>query len=275
LLLALSSFLWEAASKKFLGANWKCTLESIEDVDELVNNLNQMWESLSDAEAASVELCVNPPYVFIEHVRQRLVKDIAVGSQNAFDAIGPNKGNTGSCTMPMLRSVGSEWVLLGHSDRRNSLGETNALISDKVQKTLEAGMGVILTMGELKWQRQTFQALSTLRTQLKIAAKGIPADAWGNVVLAYEPVWAIGEGATPCSPKEAQRVSAALRTWIRHNVGDEAAEACRIVYTGSVNEKNAADYAGLDGVDGFVVGRAGLDTTKLKSIIKDLAQAIQ
>lgn len=258
--------------KKFLGANWKCSLETTEEVDELVGDLNRMWGSLSPGEKSAVELCVNPPSVFLDRVRSRLTKDIYVGSQNVFDARGPNQGNTGTTTAKMLRAVGSDWVLLGHSDRRNNLGETDELISDKVRKALEAGMGVILTIGELPTQRRWGLALATLRKQLGVAAKAIKADEWHRIVVAYEPVWAVGEGATPCSPQEAQRINAALRAFITKNVSADAAAACHLTYTGSVNEENAASYAELEDVDGFVVGRAGLDMTKLRSIIRTLAR---
>jgi triosephosphate isomerase len=260
-----------SGQKKFLGANWKCSLETIKDVDELVEGLNRMWSSLSKQEKSAVELCVNPPFVFVDRVRSRLSQDIRVGSQNVFDARGPNLKNTGTTTTAQLRAVGCDWVLLGHSDRRNCLGETDQLIADKVRMALEAGMGVTLTIGELLTQRRWGRALATLRKQLGAASKSIKPDEWHRIVVAYEPVWAVGEGATPCSPEEAQRVNAALRAFIRKRVGADAAAACRLTYTGSVNEENAAAYASLPDVDGFVVGRAGLDTTKLKSIIGTLA----
>jgi triosephosphate isomerase len=172
----------------------------------------------------------------------------------------------------MLRAVGCDWVLLGHSDRRNNLGETDELISDKVKKALEAGMGVTLTIGELPNQRRWGRALATLRKQLGAATEAIKPDEWHRIVVAYEPVWAVGEGATPCSPEEAQRINAELRTFITERVSADAAAACRLTYTGSVNEENAVAYAALEDVDGFVVGRAGLDMAKLKSIIHTLAR---
>jgi triosephosphate isomerase len=172
----------------------------------------------------------------------------------------------------MLRAVGCDWVLLGHSDRRNSLGETDELISDKVSKALEAGMGVTLTIGELLNQRREGLADATLQKQLGAAMDAIKPDDWHRIVVAYEPVWAVGEGASPCSPIEAQRINAELRKFITERVSADAAAACRLTYTGSVNDKNAMAYASLEDVDGFVVGRAGLDMAKLRSIIQTLAR---
>jgi triosephosphate isomerase len=262
----------EGQMKKFLGANWKCSLETTQEVDKLCDDLNQMWGSLSRVETDKVELCVNPPFVFLDRVRSRLTKEISVGSQNAFDARGPNAGNTGTTTTKMLRAVGCDWVLLGHSDRRNNLGETDELISDKVNKALEAGMGVTLTIGELLNQRREGLADATLQKQLGAAMDAIKPDDWHRIVVAYEPVWAVGEGASPCSPIEAQRINAELRKFITKRVSADAAAACRLTYTGSVNDENAMAYASLEDVDGFVVGRAGLDMTKLRSIIQTLAR---
>ena len=261
--------------KKFLSANWKGSLETTQEVDELIDALNRMWRyQLGREEKHAVELCVHPPYCFVDRVRSRLDKDMSVGSQNVFDARGPNyiNANTASTTPNMLRAVGCEWVLLGHSDRRNNLGETDALIADKIRKTLDSGMSVTLTIGELAVQRRWGFALRTLRKQLGVAAQQIKPDEWHRIVVAYEPVWAVGEGATPCSPLEAQRIHAALRKFIAKKVNAEAAANCRLVYTGSVNEENAASYARCEDVDGFVVGRAGLDTKKLESIIRTLTR---
>lgn len=260
--------------KLFLAANWKCKVGDgdVEEVDNLCDDLNMMWSTLTQAEKEKIELCVNPPFVFLDRVRTRLNKEISVGSQNVFDARGPNGGNTGATTAKMLHAVGSEWVLLGHSDRRNNLGETDELIADKVKESLSAGLGVILTIGELPNQRRWGRALPTLRKQLGAAMKGIKPDEWHKIVVAYEPVWAVGEGATPCSPEEAQRINEELRKFISQRAGAAAAAACRLTYTGSVNENNAAEYASLVDVDGFVVGRAGLDTSKLRIIIQTLAR---
>jgi triosephosphate isomerase len=141
-------------------------------------------------------------------------------------------------TINMLQNVGCDWVLLGHPDRRNNLSESGQSISQKI----------ILMIGELPSQRRWGQALATLRKQLGVASCAIKPDEWHKVVVAYEPVWAVGEGATPCSPEEAQRVNAALRAFINKRVSPEAAAACRLTYTGSVNEENAAQYASLEDV---------------------------
>lgn len=258
--------------KKFLAANWKNAIQTPSKIDTLVDDLNHLYSTtLTPHQISTVQLCVNPPHVFLDRVRQRLHPSIAVGAQNLYDSTGPNRENTGSVTPIALAGLGVKYVLLGHSDRRNGLAETDRLIADKVRLALEAGLEVILTIGELGWQRRFGLALKTLRKQLAAAAKSVPNDSWDKIIVAYEPVWSVGEGATPCSPAEAQRVNAFLRQWIRKRVGERAAESIRLTYTGSVNEGNAESYAGLEDVDGFVVGRAGLDAGKLGKIVSTLA----
>merc|ERR1740121_1108309 len=150
---------------------------------------------------ADVELCVFPPYVFLDSVRQQLRGEFQVGSQNAWDS-APGFMSTGVVTADMLHEVGCRWVLLGHSDRRNVLGENDAFIAEKVARCLKNGLCVNLTLGETLELRNAGKALETLQRQLSAAAAGVPADAWNRVVVAYEPFWATGEGATPCSPEE-------------------------------------------------------------------------
>lgn len=271
--------------KHFLSCNWKGSLETTNEVDSLVDDLNRMWRhQLTPAQKEAVLLCVHPPYCFLDRVRSKLDSAIEVGSQNVLDATAPSgplsgpSPNTGSTTPKMLKAVGCDWVLLGHSDRRNNLGETDPLIGDKIRQSLDVGDGkdglkVTLTIGELAWQRRWGRALPTLRKQLNALIQNVHhPDEWDRIVVAYEPVWAVGDGAVPCSPQEAQRVHAALRAFLTKQVGAEAAQKCRFVYTGSVNEDNAAAYAPLQDVQGFVVGRAGLDTTKLRSILVALAE---
>lgn len=258
--------------KAFVATNWKCSIESPDDADKLIKSMNKQWVNLDSTIKDSVELSVHPPYAFLDRVRRGLDPSIAVGSQNLYDASFPNKGNTAATTPKMLSGLGCQWVLLGHSDRRNNLGETDDLIAEKAAFALEEGLGIVLTIGEKKDQRENDETLAVLEKQLGTVAAKVPSDAWDRVVLAYEPVWAVGDGATPCAPDEAQLIHTALREYIAKHVSREAAEACRITYTGSVNTKNAEGYSGLSEVDGFVVGRAGLDADQLASILRTLIE---
>ena len=180
--------------KLFVATNWKCTIESPSDADQLVESMNAKWLDLPDSIRDSIELSVHPPYVFLDRVRQGLDPTIAVGSQNVYDAGFPNKGNTGATSPKMLAGLGIEWILLGHSDRRNNLGETDDLIAEKAALAIQEGLGVVLTIGETKEERDDGRELDVLRKQLLTVADAIPDDeaTWKKVVLAYEPVWAVG-----------------------------------------------------------------------------------
>jgi triosephosphate isomerase (TIM) len=260
------------AAPKFVGANWKCQLESLSQVDALVDQVNQKFRnSLTRTQQDDLELCLLVPYVYIDRVRQRLDRRIRVGSQSVGEAVGAHQDSrdktTGTVTARMLHSVGCDYVLLGHSDRRNTLHEPDALIADKVAGALQQpGMGVVLTLGELPWQRRWGRTDAVLRRQLRVATRPIPLDTWSRIVVAYEPVWAIGPGARPCAPEEAQRILSLLRQYVHQWYGPVAAAMCRFTYTGSVDAENCAQYA--DHVDGFVVGRAGLNATQLATILR-------
>ncbi|CAE7563596.1 TIM [Symbiodinium sp. CCMP2456] len=220
------------SSRLFVGANWKCSLETVEEVDKL---LGEMVACFGAGGPEGVELCVFAPYVFIERAKYTLGTGIHVGSQNAWDA-AEGFACTGVVSAKMLKGIGCRWVLLGHSDRRNVLGETDALISAKVRQCLEAGLNVNITIGEKAEARSAGEELKVLQAQLGEAAKGVPADAWGR----------LGE-------REECPGRRALRLWD----GGEG----------------FVEYASLPDVDGFVVGRAGLDCTKLSSICNTLKAA--
>eukprot|EP00751_Fragilariopsis_kerguelensis_P020459 CAMPEP_0170886664 /NCGR_PEP_ID=MMETSP0734-20130129/36960_1 /TAXON_ID=186038 /ORGANISM="Fragilariopsis kerguelensis, Strain L26-C5" /LENGTH=222 /DNA_ID=CAMNT_0011273011 /DNA_START=1 /DNA_END=666 /DNA_ORIENTATION=+ len=184
----------------FVATNWKCSIESPVETDKLVDSMNDEWAKLDVEIKNAVELSVHPPYVFLDRVRQKLDPAIAVGSQNVYDSNFPNKGNTAATTTAMLSNLSIQWILLGHSDRRNNLGEDDALLAEKATLAMKEGLGIVLTIGEKKDQREAGEALVVLQKQLGTVAAAIPNDeeTWSRVVLAYEPVWAVGEGATPC-----------------------------------------------------------------------------
>jgi triosephosphate isomerase (TIM) len=262
------------AAPKFVGANWKCQLESLAEVDALVDQVNQKFRnSLTRKQQDSLELCLLVPYVYIDRVRQRLDRRIRVGSQSVGEAApfrandAPQYKTTGTVTARMLHSVGCDYVLLGHSDRRNALHERDAWIAAKVAGVLQQpGLGVVWTLGELPWQRRWGRIDAVLRRQLRVATRQMAPEAWSRLVIAYEPVWAIGPGAQPCAPEEAQRILLLLRGYVRQWFGPVAASRCRYTYTGSVDAENCAKYAAY--VDGFVVGRAGLNATQLETILR-------
>eukprot|EP00929_Paragymnodinium_shiwhaense_P104442 TRINITY_DN6887_c0_g1_i2.p1 TRINITY_DN6887_c0_g1~~TRINITY_DN6887_c0_g1_i2.p1 ORF type:complete len:308 (+),score=31.30 TRINITY_DN6887_c0_g1_i2:50-925(+) len=254
----------------FVGCNWKCSLEDVTAVDHLIGELNK---SCTSEFIDNVEVCVFPPYPYLQRVRRQLAGEMTIGAQSVWEASSPLSSTTGTVTGAMLKEAGCKWVLLGHADRRHALGETDDLIGEKVRRCLDAGLSVNLTVGDTGKERQAGLTDEVLVRQLTDAFKGVQIEDWSRIVIAYEPVWAVGAGAQPCEPKEAQRVLRLLRAWVGREHGSDASVRCRVVYTGSVNESNAAEYACLPDNDGFVVGRAGLDALKLRDVCAALVRS--
>ena len=247
-----------AGKKFFLGANWKCKIETRAEATSLCTALCARASEIPD----DVEVVLFVPMLFVELCRRLVARtNFAIGAQNVWDA-GPIGGYTGCTTAASLADAGVAWAMLGHSDRRNTLGETSELIAQKASAALAAGLSVNLTIGETRAQREAGEHLATLDAQLApvVAALASAGDAaWGRIVLAYEPVWAIGEGATPCTPEEAQAVHGHVRAFLSSRVSPEAATLARIAYTGSVSTANAPSFVALPDCDGFVCGRASLE----------------
>lgn len=155
----------------------------------------------------------------------------------------------------MLKDNGVEWVILGHSERRNVFGESDQLIAEKVGHALSEGLSVIACIGEKIEEREAGKTLDVVYSQME-AIKSQVSD-WNRVVVAYEPVWAIGTGKV-ATPAQAQEVHAALRKWLTDNVSADVANATRIIYGGSVTGVNCQELAKEGDIDGFLVGGASL-----------------
>ena len=155
----------------------------------------------------------------------------------------------------MIADTAIPWVITGHSERRTIFNETDQAVADKTAYAISNGLSVIACIGELLEERDAFKTMEVNERQLSaIAAK---VNDWSKVVIAYEPVWAIGTGKV-ATPDEAQEVHQALRSWLSSNVSPEVAEATRIIYGGSVKPANASDLAAKPDIDGFLVGGASL-----------------
>ncbi|CAN0854190.1 Triosephosphate isomerase, cytosolic [Linum grandiflorum] len=236
------------ARKFFVGGNWKCNGTS-EEVKKIVTLLNEAEVPSEDV----VEVVVSPPYVFLPVVKGLLRPDFKVAAQNCW--VRKGGAFTGEISAEMLVNLDIPWVVLGHSERRALLNESDEFVGDKVAYALSQGLKVIACIGETLEQRESGSTLAVVSAQTKAIADKIKS--WDNVVLAYEPVWAIGTGKV-ASPAQAQEVHAALRKWLTENVSAEVAQSTRIIYGGSVNGGNCKELAGQADVDGFLVGGASL-----------------
>ncbi|XP_064078193.1 triosephosphate isomerase-like [Macrobrachium nipponense] len=232
--------------KFFVGGNWKMngTKGSIDGIISFLKKgpLNP-----------DTEVVVGCPQCYLSYVRDNLPEEIGVAAQNCYKV--PKGAFTGEISPAMIKDCGCEWVILGHSERRNVFDESDELISQKVGHALEAGLKVIPCIGEKLEERENNQTDEVVFAQMKALLPNI--SDWSRVVIAYEPVWAIGTGKT-ATPEQAQDVHAKLRNWLSENVSSEVAESCRIIYGGSVSPANCAELAKMGDIDGFLVGGASL-----------------
>ncbi|KAL6432839.1 hypothetical protein ACFW04_006300 [Cataglyphis niger] len=234
------------ARKFFVGGNWK--------MNGTKSEINDIIAFLKKGPLdPNVEVVVGVPSIYLTYVSSIIPNNISVSAQNTYKV---SKGAfTGEISPAMLLDNGIPWVILGHSERRNVFGETDELIADKVAHALEAGLKVIACIGEKLEEREAGKTEEVVYKQTKAIADKIKS--WDNVVLAYEPVWAIGTGKT-ATPQQAQEVHKKLREWLSKNVNPAVSQSLRIIYGGSVTAANAKDLAKEKDIDGFLVGGASL-----------------
>ncbi len=181
--------------------------------------------------------------------------NIAIGAQNMF--YEESGAYTGEISPSMLTEIGVKYVVIGHSERREYFAETDETVNKKVKKAIEHGITPIMCCGETLAQRELGIAVDFIRTQIKSGLAGVSADDVKKVVIAYEPIWAIGTGKTATS-EQAEEICAAIRTVLGEVYGAEVADEVRIQYGGSVNGKNAAELFAMPNIDGGLVGGASL-----------------
>lgn len=217
------------------------------------------------AAETGVDVLVAPPFPYLVPVKQAIEGSVVqLAAQNAwFEESG---AFTGEVSVDMLLDVGCDAVILGHSERRHVLGETDEDINRKVKASLAKGLKVILCVGELLDDREAGRTETILDEQMAGDLDGIDAEALGNVVIAYEPVWAIGTGKT-ATPDQAESAHAHLRKWLADRYNTESADAMQILYGGSVKPANAKELIGQANVDGALVGGASLSAENFLGIV--------
>ncbi|WP_437229572.1 triose-phosphate isomerase [Planctomicrobium sp. SH661] len=249
-----------------VAGNWKMNTTRAEGVA-----LAKAIVEGSKEAAGNLDVLICPPFPYLIPVLDAVQGSrVIVGAQNAyFEAPG---AFTGEVSLDMLQDVGCKSVILGHSERRHVLGETDAIINRKVLATLKKGLQPILCVGELLEERQGEQTEAVLDRQMAGGLADVTAEQMANVVIAYEPVWAIGTGLT-ATPEQADSAHAHLRKWLETRYTPEVAKSTRILYGGSVKANNAATLLGQPNVDGALVGGASLKAADFLPIIEAGAQA--
>merc|ERR1712228_37001 len=205
-------------------------------LSEAVTLAKAVAEASSTAPDVGVAVCV--PFPFLIPVKEALAgSKVGLGAQDCYyESAG---AYTAAVSTSMLGSVGCDYIVCGHSERRATFGDTDEDVNKKTLKILSEGLKPILCIGELKEERESGETFNVCDVQLTKGLAGVSAEAMKNVVIAYEPVWAIGTGLT-VTPEIAQETHAEIREWLASNVSAEASDSVRILYGGSVNEKNAA-----------------------------------
>ena len=237
------------ARKKIVAGNWKMDMTPSQAV-KLVEELKPLVVS----DEVEVVYCV-PAIDIVPVVEAVKGTNVAVGAENLYFE---DKGAyTVEISAEMLVDAGVKYVVIGHSERRDYFKEDDALLNKKVKKALEAGLTPILCCGESLEQRELGVTLDWIRLQIKSDLAGVTAEQVASLVIAYEPIWAIGTGKTATSD-QAQEVCGAIRDCIREIYDDATAEAVRIQYGGSVNAANAAELFAKPDIDGGLVGGASL-----------------
>lgn len=252
-----------AERKPFVGGNWKMNLHR----DEAVALAKGLTAEITEPD--KVDVAIFPAFPYLSAVSDVLTAakghGIKLGAQDFYGQA--NGAFTGEVSLSMLKDVGVSVVLVGHSERRHVLGESDALINDKVLAALEAGMEVILCVGEKIEQREADKTNAINYGQTALGLAGVKAEQMSKVTLAYEPVWAIGTGKT-ATPQDAQNAHAAIRSFIRHGLfSDAVANGLRIQYGGSMKPGNAAELISQPDIDGGLIGGASLKVDDFAGIV--------
>lgn len=250
--------------RPFIAGNWKMHLTRAEAVALARAIVEQA------AKYPHVDLAVCPPSVYLDAVGQVVSgTSVGLGAQNMyFEPVG---AFTGEISGAMLVDLKCQYVILGHSERRHILGETDAAINRKVLKALEVGLTPILCVGETLAEREAGRTKAVVDGQCAGSLAGLSAAQMEKVVIAYEPVWAIGTGKV-ATPEQAEEVHADLRDWIKSHYNAAVAETVRIQYGGSVKPDNAATLLSQPNIDGALVGGAALKADSFLGIAAGAAK---
>ena len=249
--------------RKVVIGNWKMNPLTLKEAEKLFSNTAK---SVSSVRKTEVVIC--PPFLYLEKLK-KISRKIVLGAQNSFFE---NAGAfTGEVSAEMLYNIGARYVILGHSERRNSGiggGETNETINKKMKSALNAGLRPILCVGESD-RDSNHEYFNFVKTQLEECLKGISKTIISKILIAYEPIWAISSTPTrrDATPRDCEEMAIFIRKILSDKWGSEAGEI-RIIYGGSINEKDAEDFLKNGGVDGLLPGRASLDAKKFSEIVK-------
>lgn len=246
--------------KPIAAGNWKM-FKTAKEASKMISELKELVKGVSDRE---VVIC--PPFTALESaVNAAKGSNVKIGAQNLY---WEEKGAfTGEIAPGMIKDLGCEYVIIGHSERRQYFGETDATVNKRTFSALKAGLKPIICVGETLQERESEKTFSVIDTQIKGGLKGLSEEQMKDCVIAYEPVWAIGTGKT-ASKEQAQEVHAFIRKLLSDLFGKDTADAARILYGGSVKPDNVKDLMSQPDIDGGLVGGASLEAEPFSKIVK-------
>ncbi len=245
--------------RPFLAGNWKMNLTRRE-ARRLATEIAEAVQGVTDRDIA-----LFPTFVSISEIADQLDgSNVAVGGQNLY--MEADGAFTGEISAGILKSTGASFVVLGHSERRHVMGETNAEVNAKVRAALEAGLKPILCVGETLEQREAEKTSEVINGQVSEGLSGIGRDQMASITIAYEPVWAIGTGKT-ATPEMAQDVHCDIRELLSEMYEPQVAEDVRIQYGGSVKPDNVDALMAMPDIDGALVGGASMDAASFARIV--------
>ncbi len=248
--------------KNIVAGNWKMN-NNLPESKKLIKGIKK---AIKNKKLKNTRVIVSPTYVNLRAVVKKVKKSaIEVAAQNMHQA--DNGAFTGEISADMLQSIGVKTVILGHSERREYFGETDELLAQKVDQALKNKLEVIFCFGEVLEDRKSENHFKVVESQIKNALFHLDAKAWKNLILAYEPVWAIGTGET-ASPEQAQEMHAFIRDLIAKKYDTETANEVSILYGGSVKPNNAVEIFSKEDVDGGLIGGASLKVEDFVALIK-------
>lgn len=250
--------------KKLMVANWKMH-KTIKEAKDFIFAFNKLIAK--DGLRGCTDMAICAPFLQLPALREAYRSEdgiVKVGAQNVhFEEQG---AYTGEISLPMLMELAIDYVIVGHSERRQYFGETDESISQKLEKSISKGIHPILCVGENLEQREKGEAFSVVENQIKLDLALLKAENIKNLVIAYEPIWAIGTGKN-ASSDEAEEMCAFIRKIVAEMFGEESAEILIIQYGGSVKPENVAELMGKDNIDGALVGGASLDAESFYALV--------
>jgi len=246
--------------RPLIAGNWKM----YKTPQEAADTAKQLVEQVR--EVADVDIMIAPPFTALESV-SRVIKNspVALGAQNLY---WEDEGAyTGEISAPMLKSAGCQYAITGHSERRQYFGETDKTVNQKIQAAIQVGLKPVFCIGETEQEREAEQTLSVLDKQVRKGLERLVPEQLDTLIIAYEPVWAIGTGKT-ATEDQAQEVHQFIRSLIEKSFGNDLSKSIRILYGGSVKPDNILNLMAMPDIDGALVGGASLSADSFSRIIK-------